>query len=212
MYRFSAVVVLFVLLFASCGQGGKKQEEEKKDSVEQVLPVTAEERNELSEVITKFVRAYENKDGGKVNKLIHPELGFNVIYRPGASDTFVKVDSIDFAKAIPEYYPYSSIKNEYALTFAKLPEFDCGTEKWTKQGFFCDTTSHPNQLSNIVAFEKEFDQSLFSESQLEELEKSEAESFRVIVTLDVPLVFHVQRYKGNWYVTVLDRAYAGCDA
>lgn len=212
MYRFSAVVVLFVLFFASCGQGNKKQEEEKKDSVAQVLPVTAEERNELSEVITRFVRAYENKDGGKVNKLIHPELGFTVIYRPGASDTFVKVDSVDFAKAIPEYYPYPSIKNEYALTFAKLPEFDCGTEKWTKHGFFCDTTSHPNQLSNIVAFEKEFDQRLFSESQLEELEKSEAESFRVIVTLDVPLVFHVQRYKGNWYVTVLDRAYAGCDA
>lgn len=212
MYKVSAVVVLFVLFFASCGEGNKKQEEEKKDSAEQVLPVTVEARNELAEVITRFVRAYENRDEGKVNKLIHPELGFTVIYRPGVSDTFVKVDSIDFAKAIPEYYPYPSVKNGYALTFATLPEFDCGTEKWTKEGFFCDTTSHPNQLSNIVAFEKEFDQHLFSESQLEELEKSEEESFRVMVTLDVPLVFHVQRYRGNWYVTVLDRAYAGCDA
>lgn len=212
MYRFFSAVIFLSGLLVACGQGTKKQEGEKKDSAEVVTPVTIEETNQLTEVITRFVRAYISRDNDKVNRLIHPDLGFTVIYRPGVSDTFVKMDSIDFAKPVPAYFPYPDVQNNYMLTFEKLPEFDCGTEKWNKLGFFCDTVKHPNQLSNIVAFEKEFDESRFSERQLEQLEKSEAESFRIIVTSDTPLVFHVQMYQGNWYVTTLDRAYAGCDA
>ncbi|ERJ58000.1 hypothetical protein M472_04400 [Sphingobacterium paucimobilis HER1398] len=196
----------------SCGPGSTKKEEEKKDSVAGVIPSTIDENNELSEVITRFVRAYASRDNDKVNRLVHPDLGFTIIYRPGASDTFVRIDSINFAKAMPEYYPYPNIQNDYVLVFEKLPEFDCGTEKWSKLGFFCDTTSHPNQLSNIAAFEKEFDESIFSEEQLDNLERNEAQSYRIIVTTKDPLIFHVQRYKGGWYVTALDRAYAGCDA
>lgn len=212
MYKFLTFTVLLAALFVSCGQGSKKQEEGKKDTLEVAPPTGMEESASLNEVITRFVRAYASKDDGKINNLIHPELGLIVIYRPGASDTFVRIDSINFAKAMPAYYPYPSIQNDYVLVFEKLPEFDCGTEKWTKLGFFCDTTSHPNQLSNIAAFEKEFDESVFSEAQFENLEKNEAQSYRVIVTTKDPLIFHVQRYKGGWYVTVLDRAYAGCDA
>lgn len=211
MRKIVGAVVLLALFIASCGQGQKK-EIQKKDSVEVVAPVTIQEQNELSEVITRFVRAYISKDSQMVNALINPDLGFTVIYRPGAADSFVKIDSIDFNKPIPDYFPYPNILNEYVLVYEKLPEYDCGTEKWNKLGFICDTTSHPNQLSNIVAFEKEFDEATFSEEQLEEIEKAEQESFRVILTSATPLVFHVQKYKGRWYVTTLDRAYAGCDA
>ncbi|WP_164109885.1 MULTISPECIES: hypothetical protein [Sphingobacterium] len=211
MYRFLGIVILLLALLTSCGQR-HSEERTTKDSVEVVAPVTVEEKNDLTEVVTRFVRAYVSKDNNKVNRLVHPDLGITIIYRPGASDTFVKLDSIDFAKPMPDYFPYPDFSNDYTLTFEKLPEFDCGTEKWNKLGFFCDTTSHPNQLSNIVAFEKEFDETMFSEEQLEAIEVAEAESFRVIVTTATPLVFHVRRYKGIWYVTTLDRAYAGCDA
>lgn len=211
MYRFLGIVILLLALLTSCGQRNS-EERTTKDSVEVVTPVTVEEKNDLTEVITRFVRAYVSKDNNKVNRLVHPDLGITIIYRPGASDTFVKLDSIDFAKPMPDYFPYPDLSNDYTLSFEKLPEFDCGTEKWNKLGFFCDTTSHPNQLSNIVAFEKEFDEAKFSEEQLDKIEVAEAESFRVIVTTAVPLVFHVRRYKGIWYVTTLDRAYAGCDA
>lgn len=211
MYRVLGVVILLSALLTSCGQPNSK-ERTTKDSVEIVTPVTVEEKNDLAELVTRFVRAYASKDNNKVNRLVHPELGITVIYRPGASDTFVKLDSIDFTKPMPDYFPYPELNNDYMLTFEKLPEFDCGTEKWNKLGFFCDTTSHPNQLSNIVAFEKEFDEAKFSEEELDKLEVAEAESFRVIVTTATPLVFHVRRYKGVWYVTTLDRAYAGCDA
>lgn len=211
MRRLVGAVILLALSMASCRQGQNKAVE-KKDSVAVVVPVTTEDRNELSEVITRFVRAYISKDNKKANALIHPDLGFTVIYRPGVADTFLKIDTIDFAKPIPENYAYPEIGNDYVLVYEKLPEFDCGTEKWDKLGLVCDTTSHPNQLSNIIAFEKEFDEKAFSEEMLDSIEVNELASFRVILTTATPLVFHVQKYRGRWYVTTLDRAYAGCDA
>ena len=205
------VLGLIVSLFVACNSSNKKTDKQQ-DSIVSITPISVEETNSLSDVITKFVRAYVSKDNGKVNALIHPEIGITVIYRPGVADTFVKVDSMDFSKPVPNYYAYPELSNDYVLTYEKLPEFDCGTEKWDKQGFFCDTTSHPLQLSNIAAFEDEFEEGKFSDEDLEQIEKSEQESFRVILTTSEPLIFHVRKYQGKWYVTTLDRAYAGCDA
>lgn len=206
-------LVLGVSFFSSCTNAPKKNGvEEPKDSVAIVAPSTPEEQDELSEVITRFARAYVSKDQAKINALIHPDLGLYVIYRPGVSDTFVHVDSLDFSKPIPHYYDYEAVSYDYVLAYDKLPVYDCGREKWDKLGFICDTTRHPNQLSNIAAFEDEFEEVKFSDDDLEKLEIAESKSYRVIITAEIPLIFHVRKYEGKWYVTTLDRAYAGCDA
>lgn len=213
MFRNWFVLSLVFLLLVGCNQKSKNSTtEQTNDTVVNIIPVTVEEQNQLSEVITRFVRAYNSKDNAKINALIHPELGIYIIYRPGAADTFIRMDSLDFSKPVPEVFAYPDFSTEYALTFDKLPTFDCGTEKWDKLGFVCDTTSHPNQLSNIAAFEEEFNENQFSEAELNKIEIAEKESYRVIVTADIPLIFHVRKYKGAWYVMTLDRAYAGCDA
>lgn len=205
--------IIFLLLFvASCNQGKKSDKQQVVDSVRVVVPVTIEEQNQLVEVITRFARAYASKDATKANALIHPDLGIHIIYRPGASDTFVRTDSLDFSNPIPDYYAYPDFSTDYVLSFEKLPVYDCGTEKWDKMGFYCDTTSHPNQLSNIAAFEDEFEEDKFSDDDLIKLEVADKESYRVIITADTPLIFHVRKHNGVWYVTTLDRAYAGCDA
>ena len=212
MYRNCISLVLLFVLFISCNQGKKSDNATSQDSVIAVAPVNVEQQNQLSEVITRFARAYASKDNLKANTLIHPDLGIYIIYRPGAADTFVKVDTLNFSQPIPEVFGYPDLNFEYALTYDKLPAFDCGSEKWDKMGFVCDTTSHPNQLSNIAAFEDEFDEAKFSEEDLIQIERTEKESYRVIITSEYPLVFHVRKYKGAWCVTTLDRAYAGCDA
>ena len=212
MYRHHISLVLLFVLLISCNQGKKSDKVTSQDSVIAVAPVTVEQQNQLSEVITRFVRAYSSKDNAKANALIHPEIGIYIIYRPGAGDTFVKMDSLDFSNPIPEVFAYPELTIDFPLTYEKLPSFDCGTEKWDKVGFVCDTTSHPNQLSNIAAFEDEFDENKFSEDDLIQIERAEKESYRIIITSDYPLVFHVRKFNGAWYVTTLDRAYAGCDA
>lgn len=203
---------MLALLIGACTNNETKTKETQDSSVVNVPTEVLTTDVNLTEVITRFVRAYASQDNGKANNLIHPDLGFTVIYRPGVADTFEKVDSINFQHPIPSHFAYPTISNDYALTFESLPSYDCGTEKWDKEGFFCDTTAHPRQLSNIIAFENEFDEDKVSEDELLKIEQYEANSFRIIVTTRIPLVFHVQRYKGGWYVTTLDRAYASCES
>src|SRR5690606_9260075 len=119
-------------------------------------------------------------------------------------------DLIDFNRPVPEYFPYTTFENDYVLTFEKLPAFDCGEEKWDKLGFFCDTTSQARQLTTIATFDQEFNG--MNEADLVAIKQLEKDTFRVILTRDENLIFHVKKHQDKWYVFVLDRAYAWCDA
>lgn len=204
--------ILLLCLIWSCNQGNKSSKTDSKDSVSSVVPTSPEEEQNLSEVITRFARAYASKDNAKANQLIHPDLGIYIIYRPGAVDNFVKMDSLDFQAPIPSFYAYTDLEHDYALTYDKLPTIDCGDFTWDKVGFICDTTSRPQQLLNIAKFANEFNEGEYTDADLQQLENAGKQSFRVIITAEEPLIFHVQHYQGKWYVSLLDRAYANCDA
>lgn len=208
MKKVATLLFIAAAFLSSCNQGQNKKEQTK-DSLENVLP---EKANQLSDVISQFVRAYSLKNNQMANDLIHPDLGIKIIYRPGVADIFVQTDSLDFTQPVPEYFPYGDLSNAYTLTFEALPEFDCGAEKWNKKGLICDTISRPNQLTNIINFLSEFEEVSFSKEELQKIELEEKSSFRVILTASEPLIFHVQKYDCAWYVVLLDRAYAGCDA
>jgi hypothetical protein len=211
--RIAFLLLLACLVsFTSCNQKPKKAESVQ-DSVVTSEPVKLlDSLKPLEDVINGFVKAYEQRNSNQVNTFIHPDLGLTVIHRPGVSDVFNKIDSFDFENPTPSYFAYPSVKNSFKLSYNKLPDFDCGTEKWSKTGFFVDTTSVPNQLSQIIEFEREFEPNKYSVKQVKDIKNAERNSYRVILTTENPLIFHVQKYKGFWYVTVLDRAYAGCDA
>ncbi|SFS75798.1 hypothetical protein [Sphingobacterium wenxiniae] len=200
--------LLISSIFAvSCNSSSKKNEDNK-DAADSIA--TFEQTQQLPEVITRFARAYISQDNDKVNALIHPDLGLYIIYRPGASDVYAHVSRIDFSNPVPNHFPYTTFQNDYTLTFEKLPVFDCGSEKWDKLGFFADTTATANQLTTIAIFRQEFENVSAAEvAQIKELEK---DTYRIILTVNENLVFHVKKYEGAWYVIVLDRAYGWCDA
>jgi len=195
------------MLLSSCNRTQKKTEETK-DSVADSMQLA--DTQAISEVITRFARAYMSQDNQKANALIHPDLGLYIIYRPGAMDTYEHVDSIDFQKPVPEHFPYTSFENDYVLTFGEVPTYDCGGEKWDKLGFFCDTTQQAHQLSEIAAFKQEFKE--IDEAAVAEIKNLEKDTYRVVLTHAENLIFHVKKYQGTWYVFVLDRAYGWCDA
>jgi hypothetical protein len=172
MKRLYFLPILFVLLiFAACNNRNKNTEaDSNQDSISGTVPITAEQVQDISEVITRFVRAYSNKDNEKANRLIHPQLGLYIIYRPGAADSFMHTDSLDFNNPMPNYYPYPDFENEYALTFEELPVFSCNDFTWNKQGLFCDTTTRPTQLTRIALFENEFNEGAYSATELRQLE------------------------------------------
>lgn len=211
MQRLFLFALVGCISLFSCNRTNKNKVEDKDSSKNKESSKMIDYSNRI-EVINAFVNAYVKKDNKSINSLVHPDLGIAIIFRPGVADRFYKVDSIDFSKPVPEYYEYPTVKNEFSLSFAGLPEFDCGTEKWDKLGFYCDTISNPKQLTDILAFEREFEPKNLPESYIKEISDLENDSYRVILTSENPLIFHVKKHKGLWYVTVLDRAYAGCDA
>jgi len=206
-----ALVAMF--FFYSCNQTTKTNKETK-DSVATTVSINERDSsNSIDQVVRSFATAYANKSNTGVNALIHPDLGLKIIYRPGAADTYLRVDSIDFAKPIPNYFPYPTIINNFSkLNYETIPVFDCGLEKWNKTGMFCDTITHPNQLSTIIDFERDYEPKKYSNALIKEIKAQEKDSYRVVITTEIPLVFHLTKYQGAWYVTVLDRAYASCEA
>jgi len=170
----------------------------------------SDEAQAMTEVITRFTRAYLSQDNEKANALIHPDLGLYIIYRPGAMDDYKRVDRLDFKKPVPEHFPYTSFENDYVLSFGEIPQYDCGGEKWDKLGFFCDSTKQANQLSQIIASKQEFEK--IDASTISTIKELEKDSYRVVLTNAENLIFHIKKYEGTWYVIVLDRAYGWCDA
>lgn len=210
MQRLFLFALISLIGITACNQKSTSTTE-KKDSVATVIPPVQVDSS-LQKIIYAFVEAYANKSNADINNLIHPDLGLHVIYRPGAADVFSHIHAFDYEKPVPNNWDYEAIKNEYSLSFDALPEYDCGLERWSKVGLYCDSTLRPNQLSQIIDFETEFGSVKYSAKNVNRIKEEEAESHRVILTGEYPLIFHVRRYQGNWYVTVLDRAYAGCDA
>lgn len=202
------------LLLASCNSNNKKTASSE-ENTERIPIQGTEQIQQISEVISRFARAYLSQDNQKVNALIHPDYGIAVIFRPGAMDDFQLVDSLDFNAAVPEYFPYPTFTNDKVLTFETLPEFDCGTVKWNKLGFFCDTVagSTTHKLQTIVKFQQEFNERKYDDAQ-QNISHLEDGSYRVILaqSSDDYLVFHVKQFENTWYVTMLDRSYASCDA
>lgn len=206
IYTFLCGCILFM---ASCTSSTKKSDETK-DSIDTPTVASPTDTGGMTETITRFSSAYINQDNEKANALIHPELGLYIIYRPGAANTYERVDSIDFSKPIPQYFPYTTFENDYILTFEELPIFDCGEEKWDKLGFVCDTTAQATALTEIASFDYEFNG--IDAVELAEIKQLEKDTFRVILTKNENLIFHIKNYDGKWYVMVLDRAYGWCDA
>ncbi|WFB63657.1 hypothetical protein PZ892_00280 [Sphingobacterium sp. WM] len=213
--NYSLGLLAFILLLGSCNNSSKTASAEQ-DTVTRASLNKPEEIQQISEVITRFARAYLSQDNEKVNALIHPEHGLAVIYRPGVMDDFKLVDSFDIRNPVPAHYPYTTFENDKTLTFESLPEFQCDTDKWTKYGFMSDTTktSVTHLLDTIMKYQGEYNEVKYDEATLKKVSILEDGSYRVILnpTDEHFLIFHVKQFEGSWFVTLLDRSYGNCDA
>jgi len=208
------VVIAACLILGSCNSNNKNADNAPQET-ERTPIQSPEQVQQISEVITRFARAYLSQDNQKINSLIHPDYGIAIIFRPGVMDDYQVVDSLDFKTPVPIHYGYPTFNNEQVLTFEKLPAFDCGTEKWNKLGFFCDSLagSTTNKMETIVKFQQEFNEVKHPEAQ-QQINDLEDGSYRVILAQSSNdyLIFHVKQFQNSWYVTMLDRSYASCEA
>lgn len=220
------LLLLATIALGSCN-GNTEKEENKSDSTQitavdtnaiatdtiSKIDSTLTKGETLSEAILAIIHAYTTNDNKKLNAYIDKEIGFYSIYRPGVQEIYVHAKQIDFDQPIPSYYHYSKYQVKEKLKFAKLPTYDCGKEIWSKKGLYCDNKNHPTELSRTAMYMNEFLDSKIADTEIQYLKQLESKSYRVILTEgDEPLIFHITRSSEKWILTVLDRAYGGCDA
>ena len=160
-------------------------------------------------MIIKTIKAYQNQDEETLNSLVLKDFGIAFVHRPGAMDDIVFSDKISFNNPIPDYYPYDvDIEIDCKINFETLPDFDCGTEKWSKpHGIYCDTTNRSEQLSAIAKFRNEYTESNFSAAEIKNIEEVEKASHKVIVLGKKGnyFKFFLTFKENKWYLTIIDR-------
>lgn len=164
--------------------------------------------------ITEIIKAFDSKDSAMINQYVHPDYGVFILFRMGIIDQYKEVDKLDFDKPVPGYLPYSDFKIDLNIRFQKLPKFDCGSEEWSKQGLYCDTTKIDNLLSQTEINLKEFIGKEISEDVVSRLKDIESRSYRVVLADSDggELIFYVTLIDGRWYFTILDRVSSDCSA
>ncbi|MGJ1444839.1 hypothetical protein ACR79S_19235 [Sphingobacterium spiritivorum] len=214
MRRSPLMLAIMLLLLAGCSSKTKKETQQVSEQADSGKTASdqPDQKVEIQEIATRFVRAYLSQDSAKVNALIHPELGLTIILRIGAGDRFQQISTLDFANPLPGFYPYPTFQNDYGITFASLPTYSCEHEKWSKDGWFIDTTTHPNTLSSLAAFLDRVEEQEIPAEEIQKMKTLEQTSYRVILTGKESVIFHITNYQNAWYVTLLDRAYSSCDA
>lgn len=214
MKKYLSLCLLALFLSAACQNNKKAEKEdvdpEQADTLER--GAADEEALHIRRLIENFVAAYNAKDKQAINALFHPEHGLIVVHRPGAMDWFESVHGIDFEKPVPSYHDYAPSLHSYPLQFGSLPVYSCATESWDKLGFFVDTLTRTNIVMPIADQLNEFEDVEFDPDYATKIQVAEEGSYRVVLTTEAPLVFHVKKIDGQWYVTILDRAYGDCSA
>jgi len=224
--KIMGLLFLSIILFDSCNRTVDKKEREQdstdtiiSDSLPKVIDSIAVPQQEIAQdepidmAISKIVSAYNKQDSKALNSYIDKTIGLYTIYRPGVQAIYVHATSLDFNHPIPEYYPYSPSNFSGKVTFGILPVYDCGKEAWNKKGLFCNNKQHPTELSQTAKFMNEILDSKISGAEIQKLKALDAKSYRVILTdKNAPLIFHITKQGKQWVLTVLDRAYGGCDA
>jgi len=149
-----------------------------------------------------------------LNKYIKRGNGVYIITRPGAIDAVNKFDSL--TKTSFPVYPYKdkiSVK-KYALRYSAAPKFDCGTEKWDKQGFVADTGQH-RRLSELMDFLVKYEMSAEDQVSREKIKNLEAKSRKVVFTELAKkrgLVFYLTLINNKWYLLLVDTVASDCSA
>ncbi|MFV0480656.1 MAG: hypothetical protein ACK5LP_01600 [Campylobacteraceae bacterium] len=168
----------------------------------------------LDEILTLI---QENKESELNKRFVNKDLGIYFIEKIGIAPTFAihkELEPFDNSK-IPEYPFYNTflgsptssaktLKNEYV-------SFDCGSEKWEKEGLFYGELGNYPLLSKIIETDELFEQKTYTKEQKDKITFIERNSIRVVDT-KLSMVFYITKIDGAWYFSVIDFATDDCSA
>jgi len=170
--------------------------------------------DKLDKSIIEIIKAFDSKDADEINQYIHPDYELIVLFRRGTMDEFEKTDKIDYRNPVPEYLPYFPFKIDLKIKYQTLPAFDCGSEKWSKTGLYCDTTQRDDLLSKTALILNKFRNENIPIETIQDFKIIESKSRRIVLIDNESgeLIFYITLIDNKWYLTILDRVSSDCSA
>lgn len=176
-------------------------------------PMLAQSKQQKFEQAVSEIMDYLAKDDlATINKkYINPELQLFVLYRMGVPDIFYRTATLekDSVYSSPYFYTAALSPGKRALKLAAV-DYDCNRERWTRNGFFYQQNV-PQQLSNIVAFMKQYEGVEAEQEIVEAIRIIEKSSYRIVDT-ESDVVFWLSWINNKWYLTVFDLVSMDCSA
>ncbi|MEM9685888.1 MAG: hypothetical protein AAF934_03090 [Bacteroidota bacterium] len=168
--------------------------------------------NDLENNIAKVIKLFTHKSSD-INEMIHSETGVFIVYRPGAFNTYLKINTIDF-NTPNRYLPHADVEPAYNMNYESLPTYSCSEEKWSKTGLYCDLTTRDYLLSTTAYNLEKYELGTIDNATMEAFKILEQNSHRVVLTDkdDNALIFYLTRIKSKWYLTILDTVSGDCSA
>lgn len=172
--------------------------------------------NDFENTVYTILDLYNAKNEKELNRYIHSDLNIYYLFRRGAHDNLMVADKIDFKNPIPEYLPYDEFnyQNKLAIQYDKSPNYSCDDLSWNiNNGIFVDTITVDKKRSEIAIDENKYELNIWSQSELDKLNKIEESSKKVICINDKgnEIILYLSLYKGKWYLTGIDR-FESCTA
>lgn len=193
-------IILFLVTFQICYTGF-------------IPTLSAYNREKFELFCSRASEYFENKDVKGLNSLIHSDFGIFTLYRMGVPPIILHETILDKEYPVPYYYPYSKAENHFPIKYTELPEYNCDTFEWEKQGIFADTLRQSKKLSEIIEFNITYDIFTIPDNIKRKAEFVERNSWRLIFTdIGEGLVIYVTFIDDNWYLTVIDRITTECGA
>lgn len=182
-----------------------------------VLPVPATmmtkmpeiNREEFTVVYNDIARMINSQDYQGLNRYINPASGFYVMINPGSSFLPVYLDSIPrnlediFATGIFIYFDEQAKFEASNLIFGELPEYNCETGEWSKEGCFVQGVRSFSRISRWEYSLLEYDD--WDDASVQKLRETESNIvLRTVNTQGFEIDFSFQN--GKWYITAFDLA------
>lgn len=169
----------------------------------------------FEKAVKDIVLALKKKNNTALKKYVDAKTGFYLLYRNGVFDQYMQMKTINlrgqgFPEAAVHYEGATGIK----LYYARMPEFDCETDSWSKNGAFADSSGKLKQLSQTAKNLVKYEVKEISKKEIKALEVFEKGNWKVIVAdkNGQSFVFYLKYKNNRWYISIIDTVTTDCSA
>ncbi|MBK8805220.1 MAG: hypothetical protein IPO21_00665 [Bacteroidales bacterium] len=172
--------------------------------------------NDFESEVNQIIKEFKSRDTALINQCIHPKFGMVAIYCKGmmSINGLVRLHEYVFDKNQKELYDYEDFEIDSTFQYEENPVFDCDSGLWNKTGLFCDKKYRDNLLSHSTYKLVDFgvENNYINSDIIKEYEKIEKKSIKIFLVDNSggKFIFYVSKYKGKWYVTIIDEVARYC--